>query len=70
MDERNKVNMLDESDDESWSSDDFSEIDDSDADADFILNVRLFFNYLMYTLYYLTFKIHRGLKHYKVVTLI
>jgi len=40
MDERNIVNMLDESDDEPWSSDDFSEIDDSDADADFILNVR------------------------------
>lgn len=69
MDERNIVNMLDESDDEPWSSDDFSEIDDSDVDADFILNVRPF-NYLMYTLYYLTFKIHRGLKHYKVVTLI
>jgi len=36
MDERCIANMLDESDD-AWSSDDYSEIDDTDADADFIL---------------------------------
>lgn len=42
MDERGIVDTLDESD-VAWSTDDYSEIDVTDADADFVLNVNIYF---------------------------